>query len=88
MRIVAAQGADALLNIRGLTCSFVVGQKADGTTFISGRSLGDINVQLILEKIGGGGHLSVAGAQFFDMELDEVVAKLKAAIDEYFAEGE
>lgn len=88
MRIVAAQGADALLNIRGITCSFVVGQKADGTTFISGRSMGDINVQLILEKIGGGGHLSVAGAQFFDMELDEVVAKLKAAIDEYFAEGE
>ncbi len=88
IRMVAAQGADALLNIRGITCSFVVGRKADGTTFISGRSMGDINVQLVLEKIGGGGHLTVAGAQFFDMELDEVVAKLKAAIDEYLAEGE
>ncbi len=88
IRMVAAQGADALLNIRGITCSFVVGQRSDGTTFISGRSMGDINVQLILEKIGGGGHLTVAGAQFFDMELDEVVRKLKQAIDEYLAEGE
>lgn len=88
IRMVAAQGADALLNIRGITCSFVVGRKADGTTFISGRSMGDINVQIILEKIGGGGHLTVAGAQFFDMELDEVVTKLKKAIDDYLAEGE
>lgn len=88
IRMVAAQGADALLNIRGITCSFVVGRTSDGTTFISGRSMGDINVQLILEKIGGGGHLTVAGAQFFDMELDDVVSKLKAAIDEYIAEGE
>jgi len=88
IQMVAAQGADALLNIRGITCSFVVGRKADGTTFISGRSMGDINVQLILEKIGGGGHLTVAGAQFFDMAMDDVVSKLKQAIDEYLAEGE
>jgi len=87
-RLVAAQSADALLNIRGISCSFVIGIKEDGAIFISARSLGDINVQLILEKIGGGGHLAVAGAQFNDTEIEEVESLLLNAIDEYFEEGE
>lgn len=87
-RLVAAQGADALLNIKGINCSFVIGKKEDGAIFISARSLGDINVQVILEKIGGGGHLAVAGAQFTDRSIEEVESLLLNAIDEYFEEGE
>jgi len=87
-RLIAAQGADALLNIRGINCSFVVGIKEDDVIFISGRSLGDMNVQLILEKIGGGGHLTVAGAQFDDKDIEEVKSLLLNAIDEYLEEGE
>ena len=51
--------------------------------FISGRSLGDINVQMILEKLGGGGHLTVAGAQFQGISIEEAKEKLKNAIIEY-----
>lgn len=87
-RIVAAQGADALLNIKGINCSFVIGKKEDGSIFVSARSLGDINVQVILEKIGGGGHLAVAGAQFTDREIEEVESLLLNAIDDYFEEGD
>ncbi len=54
--------------------------------FISGRSLGDTNVQVILEKIGGGGHMTVAGAQFKDKSMDEVKDLLLQAVQEYFEE--
>ncbi len=86
-QLVAAQGADDLLNIRGITTSFVFSRE-DDTIFISGRSLGDTNVQVILEKIGGGGHLTIAGAQFKDISMDEAKEKLLNAVDEYFKEGE
>ncbi len=81
-RLVAAQSADALLNIRGISCSFVIGIKEDGAILLA-QDLRDINVQLILEKIGGGGHLTVAGAQFNDTEIEEVESLLLNAIDEY-----
>lgn len=87
-QLIGAQGADDLLNIRGISSSFVIGKNLDGTIFISGRSLGDINVQIILEKLGGGGHMTVAGAQFRDIEIFEVRDKLVEAIDEYIKEGE
>ena len=84
-QLVSAQGADELLNIRGIRASFVIGQKDETSVFISGRSLGDINVQVILETLGGGGHLEVAGAQLNSVTIEEAKAKLEAAIDEYFS---
>ncbi|MCK8060880.1 MULTISPECIES: DHH family phosphoesterase [unclassified Fusibacter] len=86
-RLVAAQGADSLLNIRGIKSSFVI-VKEKGTVFISSRSLGETNVQLIMESIGGGGHLTVAGAQFTDKTVYEVKDILLGAIDHYFKEAE
>jgi len=87
-QLVAAQGADELLNIRGINASFVIGQKDEDMIFISGRSLGDINVQLIMEKLGGGGHLEVAGAQLTNVTIEEAKEKLESVIDEFFEEEE
>lgn len=84
--VIAAQAADELLNIKGVQASFVVFKRHDDVA-ISGRSIGDINVQVILEKLGGGGHLTVAGAQV-KKPIKNVVDDLKKAIDEYFKEGE
>jgi len=61
---------------------------ADGKIHISGRSLGDLSVQLILEKLGGGGHLTVAGAQLDNVHIDEAKEMLQKAIKEYLEEGE
>ena len=85
-QLVAAQGADDLLNIRGISTSFVIGRKSEEMIFISGRSLGDTNVQVILEKLGGGGHMTVAGAQYSDKNIDEVKDLLLNAVQEYFDE--
>lgn len=87
-QLVIAQGADELLNIKGISTSFVLGYKGENTVLISGRSLGDINVQIILEKLGGGGHLTVAGAQLKDVTLEEAENMLLESIEEYFKEGE
>lgn len=87
-QLIAAQAADDLLNIRGISTSFVLSKTDDGTIFISGRSLGDTNVQLILEKIGGGGHMTTAGAQFKDISILEVQERLLSAISDYFEEGD
>ena len=85
--LVAAQAADELLNIKGINASFVLSCIEDDI-FISGRSLGDINVQVVLEKLGGGGHLSVAGAQLSGLTMEKAIALLKKAIEEYLKEGE
>lgn len=85
--LVAAQAADELLNIKGINASFVLSQ-ISGDVFISGRSLGDINVQVVLEKLGGGGHLTVAGAQLPGISIKDGIIKIKAAIEEYLKEGE
>lgn len=84
-QLVAAQGADELLNIRGIKASFVLGQTSDEVVFISGRSLGDINVQLILETLGGGGHLEVAGAQLSNVSVEEAREQLVNSIDDYYS---
>ncbi|QXM06985.1 DHH family phosphoesterase [Crassaminicella indica] len=86
--LVAAQAADELLNIRGITASFVLGIRSNEEIIISARSLGDINVQVMLEKFGGGGHLTVAGAQIKGKKIEEVKVMLEKAIEEYFEEGE
>lgn len=85
--LVAAQAADELLNIKGINASFVLSGIGDDI-FISGRSLGDINVQVVLEKLGGGGHLTVAGAQLPELTMEEAIVFLKKAIEEYLKEGE
>lgn len=84
--LICAQAADELISIKGIKAAFVLVQ--DGSVVnISGRSLGDINVQLILERLGGGGHLNVAGAQVKGSSEQEVLKALKDAVSEYLAEN-
>lgn len=85
--IVGAQAADELLNIVGIKASFVL-TEYQGKIFISSRSIDEINVQLIMERLGGGGHLNVAGAQLADCSLSEAKVKLQDTIDEMLEEGE
>lgn len=83
MSIIAAQAADELLSISGVLASFVL-CKVDNVVMISGRSMGDINVQAILEKIGGGGHLTFAGAQIAGVSIEDAKETLLNSIDEYY----
>ena len=82
-RVVAAQAADELLNISGVEASVVIAPDEKGEIFASARSIGEINVQILMEKLGGGGNRSAAAAQFTDSDLETVTARLRAAIDEY-----
>lgn len=82
--LIAAQAADELLGVLDIECSFVL-TIVSGQIHISGRSLGKISVQLILEKLGGGGHYTSAGARL-DCSMEEAIEKLKKAIDEYLLE--
>lgn len=86
--LIAAQAADDLLNIRGISTSFVISMNEENIVFISGRSLGETNVQMILEKLGGGGHMTTAGAQFVDTTLSAAHDLLIDAINDYFKESE
>ncbi|SHF32882.1 c-di-AMP phosphodiesterase, consists of a GGDEF-like and DHH domains [Caldanaerobius fijiensis DSM 17918] len=85
IHLLVAEAANELLNIKGVEAAFVMSQ-INNTVIISGRSMGDVNVQLILEKLGGGGHLGIAGAQLFDVNIDEAKKLLYEAIDKYFEE--
>ena len=80
--VITAQAADELLSITGVVASFVLCEQ-NGTVNISGRSLGDINVQVILEKMGGGGHITFAGAQLTGVTAEEAKEKLLGIIEEY-----
>ncbi len=82
--LIAAQSADDLLGVLDIECSFVL-TIVSGQIHISGRSLGKISVQLILEKLGGGGHYTSAGARL-NCSMEEAIEKLKSAIDEYLME--
>jgi len=84
-RVVAAQAADELLNISGVDASIVVAPDVNGQCFASARSIGDINVQLIMEKLGGGGNASAAAVQFTDLSLPDAVHRVYAAIDDYLS---
>jgi c-di-AMP phosphodiesterase-like protein len=83
--IIVAKAADELLTIGGITASFVLG-RMDDKVYISGRSIGEINVQLILEKLGGGGHITLAGAQLENISLEDAKQELINRINEYFFE--
>jgi c-di-AMP phosphodiesterase-like protein len=80
--LVAAKASDELLSLSGVEAAFVLCSTEEGVS-ISGRSLGDLNVQAILEKLGGGGHMSVAGAQLDEIPMEEAKKRLEYAIIEY-----
>ena len=84
-RVLAAQAADELLNITGITASFVMYPDGD-MVFISARSIGKVNVQLILEPLGGGGNAATAGAQVRSSDVQEVLQRLVESIDKFYEE--
>jgi len=84
-RVLAAQAADDMLNISGITASFVLYPDGD-TVYISARSIGEANVQMILEPLGGGGNTATAGAQVFNSTIKDVLDDLVASIDKYYEE--
>ena len=85
VNVIIAKAADELLNIRQVEASFVLGQK-DGKVFISARSLGDINVHVMMEKLGGGGHIDIAGAQLKNVSLKKAYNMVHEIIEEFLEE--
>ncbi len=83
IRIIASQAADELLNISGVDASFLLFTSGTGVN-ISARSMGEVNVQVIMESLGGGGHLTMAAAQLPDITMEETKLRLREAIDNYF----
>lgn len=81
IQVLVSQAADDLLNIKGIRASFAMGTMDSGLTLVSGRSLGEFNVQRILEKMGGGGHLTTAGAQVSMSPVDAII-KIKEIMKE------
>ena len=84
-RVVAAKAADQLLNITGVDASIVVSPDGKGGVFASARSIGEINVQILMEKLGGGGNRNAAAAQFADITAEEAMQKVREAIDDYLS---
>ncbi|MED3551813.1 DHH family phosphoesterase [Cytobacillus praedii] len=82
-QVLIAQTADTLLTMDGVIASFVISKRSEYTVGISARSLGDVNVQVIMENLEGGGHLTNAATQLSDVSLDEVEERLQNVIDEY-----
>lgn len=80
-QIVNSQVADELLTVKGIKASFVAGKNQQGMTVVSARSLGDVNVQLIMEKFGGGGHFNTAGAQS-ELSPEDMLAKIREELGE------
>lgn len=85
--VVCAQAANELLNIRGIKASIVLTLYND-IIYVSARSIDEMNVQVLMEKLGGGGHRTIAGAQLREGSLPEAIATIKQAIDEMIKEGE
>ena len=84
-RVVAAMAADELLNIMGVAGSIVLAPDGKGNCFASARSIGDVNVQIIMEKLGGGGNRNAAAMQMPGVTTEEALKKVYAAIDDYMA---
>ncbi|WP_434793794.1 Cyclic-di-AMP phosphodiesterase GdpP [Terrisporobacter petrolearius] len=85
INVVIAQAADELLTVKKIEASFILGEK-DGTVFISARSLGKINVHILMEKLGGGGHMDIAGAQLEGVSIKEAYMKVHEIIEQYLRE--
>ena len=84
--IVGAQAANELLNIIGVRASIVL-TEYNGKIYVSARSIDEVNVQVIMERMGGGGHLNVAGAQL-QCSLEEAMRQVRQTLDQMFEEGE
>ena len=87
INVVIAKAADELLNVKSVEASFVLGHK-DDVVFISARSLGQINVHVLMEKLGGGGHIDIAGAQLRNVTLNQAYKMVHQIIEEYLEEEE
>ena len=85
--VVGAQAANELLNIKGIKASFIL-TPYNGIIYISARSIDEVNVQVIMERMGGGGHLNVAGAQMENGTIEEGIVTIKRTLDAMIAEGE
>ncbi len=85
--VLCAQTANELLNIRGIKASIVL-TKYNETIYVSARSIDEMNVQVLMEKLGGGGHRTIAGAQLREGTIEEAILSVKEAIDQMIAEGE
>ena len=85
--VPVAKAANELLNVENVKASFVVTESADGILYVSGRSIGDVNVQVVLEQFNGGGHATVAGAQLKNTTKEEFFARLKQVLKEMTASG-
>lgn len=83
VRVVASQVADELLNIEGIKSSYVI-FKTNETINISARSMGEMNVQVIMEKLSGGGHQTMAAAQLKNVTMEEALGKLRVSLDDFF----
>lgn len=81
-QVLIAQAADTLLTMDQVTASFVIAYRQEGLVSISARSLGEINVQIIMESLGGGGHLTNAATQLYDVTIEDAIQSLYEAIDE------
>ncbi|MCY7779035.1 DHH family phosphoesterase [Bacillus haynesii] len=86
-QVIIAQAADSLLSMSDVEASFAVARRDENTVCISARSLGEVNVQIIMEALEGGGHLTNAATQLTDITVEETLRRLKEAIDEYFEGG-
>ena len=84
--IVGAQAANELLNIIGIKASFVL-TEYNHTIYVSARAIDEINVQIIMERLGGGGHMTIAGAQLENMTVEEAKNVLKSTLDKMQEEG-
>lgn len=85
--IVGAQAANELLNIRGIKASFVL-TEYQGLIYVSARSIDEVNVQVIMERLGGGGHMNIAGCQMEGMNIYDAIRALKDVLDKMLEEGE
>lgn len=85
--VVGAQAANELLNIKGIKASFIL-TPYNGIIYISARSIDEVNVQVIMERMGGGGHLNIAGAQIENGSIEEGIVTIKRTLDAMIAEGE
>ena len=85
--IVAAQAANELLNIRGIKASFVL-TEYQGLVYVSARSIDEVNVQVIMERLGGGGHMNIAGCQMEGITINDAIKAIKDTLDKMLEEGE
>ncbi len=85
--IVAAQAANELLNIKGIKASFVL-TEYQGLVYISARSIDEVNVQVIMERLGGGGHMNIAGCQMEGVTVQDAIKSIKETLDKMLEEGE